>query len=269
MRRKNLLLILFCCILFNACNIQINENVSYSSDGVSVQKGNNQNVETTEISYDFKTFQGIEAASVFDIKVIKSPTPVVKITIDKELASILDIQVENNVLKLKLRKGKHTVNVLKAVINMPELQSVNLSGSCNLRSDDTFETEHFAATLSGSGNLNLNLKSQSATLNLSGSGDVKLVAECKKMDLSTSGSSDMLIEGKSEFLNIITHGSSNIKAANLAGSVVNITSSGSSDVEVHAEKKLSVNSSGSSDIRYSGQPVVDIHTSGSSTVKHK
>ncbi len=260
MKKIALYFTVFCCILLSACDIHINT-------GSSVTRGNNPNVETTEVEFNVTNFKGIDAYSIFDIQVVKSNTPSVKITIDKSLEKILDVQVTNGILELGLHKGRHTINVLKAVICMPDLQSVELSGACNVKSSDTFMPQRFKAELNGSSSLDLKLQTALAKFDLSGASHADLFMESKDIAIDASGSCNLHMNGSANNLKISSSGACRIDGLNLKVSDVDIESSGSSNITLQVENKLSADASGASTIRYIGKPVVNIETSGSSSVK--
>ncbi len=88
---------------------------------------------------------------------------------------------------------------------------------------------------------------------LAGSGTLKVEGlSGEHFDGSLSGSGDLVLRGQVEHVALSLTGSGELKCRDLVANVAQVSVSGSGDVHVHAQTRLSVSISGSGDVRYSG-----------------
>jgi hypothetical protein len=137
---------------------------------------------------------------------------------------------------------------LEAVITMPELVEVDLSGASSLRFTGFESGRDFRADVSGASSLDGALSAGDTAVDASGASSVTLVGEGGNLRVDASGSSSV----------------------DLAGYVVQdaeIDASGASNVELDARGDLEADASGAADIRYAGEPTLgSIRTSGAGSV---
>jgi hypothetical protein len=153
-------------------------------------------------------------------------------------------------LKIYTEKNINIDTNKEIILTIPfeKISFVSLSGSGDLKSKNTIIGTKFTAKLSGSGDLNLDVKTTDFEANLSGSGDVVL-----------TGTSDSFISKIS--------GSGDVDAVNLATKNANLTISGSGDMKVNCSQSLYARVSGSGDISYKGNPEIkDTKVSGSGEI---
>ena len=115
------------------------------------------------------------------------------------------------------------------------LNEVSLAGSGDVITKSKITTNQFSTTLSGSGDINLQIDATNITAKLSGSGNINL-------------------KGKSENFNCTVLGSGDINATELVSTNVDSTITGSGDCKVFCSEFLQARVNGSGDIDYSGNP---------------
>ena len=127
---------------------------------------------------------------------------------------------------------------------------VHLSGSGNIISQNQIMgSDKVDLSVSGSGNIKVNLHAPSVEAQMSGSGDINLSGEAKRFEGSLSGSG-------------------NIRAMDLKTEETAIRISGSGNADVFASTKLDVRVTGSGDVRYKGGvQQVTSNITGSGSVK--
>ena len=123
--------------------------------------------------------------------------------------------------------------------------------------------------MSGSGDIvgKKTLRADDFEVSMSGSGDIELNLDARNVEASLSGSGDMLLSGASSSFTVRISGSGDIEAYDLEADDVEVVVSGSADAQVTARKSLKARVSGSGDVHYKGNPEkVDSKTSGSGDV---
>lgn len=223
--------------------------VSFTGNAQEKINGNGNVVTQTRTTSEY---DAIKISGFFDVDLVAGKEGKITITGEENILSSIIVEVEDNALKIHVKKG---INLRPSVgkkveltIPFEKISELSLSGSGDIRSKSPIKNDKFSTKLSGSGDIDLNVETNSFDFSLSGSGDIKL-----------KGNSDNLI--------IKLSGSGDIEAANLKSKNANITVSGSGDVKVNCNENLTARVSGSGDIKYTGNPEKrDVKVSGSGSI---
>ncbi|HWK04406.1 MAG TPA: head GIN domain-containing protein [Puia sp.] len=165
-------------------------------------------------------------------------------------------EVENGVLQVHLPEeemhwGSRGDRKLKAYISVKQLDALKASGG----SDVYIETA---------------LRSDKLDLGLSGGSDLKGKMMVRELTIEQSGGSDIYLGGEVTRLSVHASGGSDFHGYELVAGDCRVEASGGSDIQITANKELSVTASGGSDVYYKGDAQVrDQHASGSSSITHK
>lgn len=217
--------------------------------GEKIKGNGNQKTENRSTAdYDEVKLQGY-----FDVDLIAGKEGNISVQAEENLLPYIKVEVEGNVLKIYQEKGKNLQvsrgNKILITVPFDKISAVNLSGSGDINTKNQIKTEKFTATLSGSGDLNIDVDASEVEAKLSGSGDVRLKGKSDKLVAKISGSGD-------------------ISASDLMTKDVEAGISGSGDIKVNCTENLNARVSGSGDIFYSGDPKSkDTKVSGSGNIK--
>lgn len=194
-------------------------------------------------------FTDIQADGSYDVVITQDSVQQVVVKTDDNIMPEVKTEVTNGTLRIYFadHHRNYDPTVMTVYISSSLIDDVNLSGSGSITSTNQLITPSPKYSISGSGNMNLSIQSQSVETNISGSGNV---------DMS----------GTAPVAHHTISGSGNIGALNLNSDDVHITISGSGDAYVHANTSLDVTISGSGKVRYTGNPQVTTHISGSGNV---
>lgn len=200
--------------------------------------------------YDLSGFQNIEIHDGFQVEITKSSSFSVEVTIDDNARKYLVVEVVGDTLHINLDRfwvfGSLT---RKAVITMPNIESIDLSGGSRCEITGFTSGEDFSASLSGGSRLTGDLRSSDMDLNLSGGSRVELVGSGKNLKIESSGGSTVTLD-----------------TFPVADADINI--SGGGKTYVNLSGKLDADLSGGSQVIYTGQPELgDIQMSGGSTIR--
>ena len=236
---KNINTLIVLLIALNSCTAQWGKRI----------KGNGN---ITTIKKSVGDYESLDMAGFFDVKLIEGKEGNITITGEENLLEYRVAEVKDGKLILKTEKGVNLQpshrNGIKITIPVEQINSVYLSGSGDITSEKTLTADSFKATISGSGDISLDLAVKELKTSISGSGDIELTGNTDIFDLSISGSGD-------------------IDAFRLAANHVDVSVSGSGDIEVTANKSIKARVSGSGDINYRGNPEkVDTKSSGSGDI---
>ncbi|RZS90651.1 head GIN domain-containing protein [Aquimarina brevivitae] len=199
-------------------------------------KGNGDEVTITRT---VNTYDRIKVKGALDVELVAGSEGTITLKGESNLLENIVTKVDNDQLKIYVEKGRYLKSTkgksLKIIVPFSTLNEVTLSGSGEVISKDVIKAKHFEGSLSGSGELNLQIEAESVEGNLSGSGEIVLKGSCTDFNANLSGSGD-------------------IEAFELKASNADTVISGSGDIEVYATRFLKAIISGSGDIFYKGNP---------------
>lgn len=199
---------------------------------------------------DAKSFSKVHARGSFNVVLTDGTDRKVRVEAEENLQQYITIEVEDDALVIATKKlvSLRPTKAMTIYITAHALESVKLSGSGNVKSTNTLTgSDEFEAKSSGSGNMMLDVETNSLDIAISGSGNMSLKGKTKSLDGSISGSG-------------------NIRARNLQADDTSIKISGSGDAEVVANVKLDSKISGSGSVKYWGNASVDTKIAGSGSV---
>ena len=156
----------------------------------------------------------------------------------------LILSTKNNI-NLSTEKGVHIT------VPFEQISEVTLTGSGDIDSKDMITAEEFNTSVTGSG-------------------DIVLDVEASKVKVDVVGSGDVTLSGTTTDLEVDILGSGNFKGFDLISQNTNVSCSGSGDAKVVAKGKLKARINGSGDIIYKGNPEKsDVNVTGSGVISSR
>lgn len=241
---KNLVVILLTVLL-----------VSVSLTGCKgLIKGSGE-IETKD--FTFTDFSEVKADDGFDVDIVYGASYNITINADNNLLDYVQVLKKDDTLKLSLKRGDYIDANVKAVVTMPHLRSLTLSGAaiCSVAGFDTRAGVRFSLYGDSSltledmmvGDLTLDvLEAGEATGNIT-AGDVCLKADNGSTVQLTGEANDLICEGA---------GSSMIKLEDFTVRNADIRLGGESIAAIKPEGKLDVDLKKGSSLAYYGNPVL-------------
>lgn len=237
---KKLSLLLCIGIISLSCSAQWGKTVKGN--------GNNVTIERNTGDYD-----GVSVSGWFDVDLVDGSEGIVTLEGEENLLEYIITEVKNGKLVIKTEKGvnlktSNWKSGIRITVPVESLSSVSMSGSGDIVGKTKIKSGDFSTAMSGSGDITLDIETNSLTASMSGSGDITLSGTTTDFEATISGSGD-------------------INAFDLEADYVNATVSGSADIQVTANKSIKARVSGSGDISYRGNPEkIDTKTSGSGDI---
>jgi hypothetical protein len=198
---------------------------------------------------NLSSFREVHVSGGFDVVLKKGNNESVNIESSNiDLDKILT-EVENNKLKISLKKGNYRNVDVKLVVTYKDLEAIHSSGSSEIV-------------------CNTDIKASNFSLHNSGSGNVKLTSiNTDSFEVHNSGSSNINVAGTAKRQSYQISGSSKINAFDLKSEEAKVSISGSGDVNISVSQNLEASVSGSGDIRYKGDPNIrNVRVSGSGNI---
>lgn len=212
-------------------------------------KGNGKmaTITRTTDSYD-----AIKCAGFMDFILVSGKEGTIKIEGEENLLEYIVTEVKDNVLKVKVKKGKNLKSsknkTIKITIPFKDISKVALAGSGDLWNEDIVNAANLNVALAGSGDVELNVKASSIEGAIAGSGDLTIKGSTNNLEAKVAGSGDF-------------HG------FDLQSNTTEVSITGSGDAEVVSNQFLKARVAGSGDIVYKGNPEKkDTKVSGSGSI---
>lgn len=227
MKKINLLFLLAFCfpVIMNA---QWNSRTKVKGNGNMTTK----NISTSD-------YDKVAVSGFFEVELVSGEEGKITLQAEENFIEYIIIKVENNTLKINV-ENEVSLNPSrghKVLITVPfeSLTAVSLSGSGDVRSKNKIKAAEFKSTLSGSG-------------------DVHLDIDAKEVIGEVTGSGDMVLKGQSEDFKCTVTGSGDLNASDLESANVLAKVTGSGDCKVYCTESLEARVTGSGDISYYGDP---------------
>jgi hypothetical protein len=170
-------------------------------------------------------FTKVRSEGVFEVTITQGPVQSVEISADDNIIGQVKTTVTNNELRLSLKNDGYNRVTLKAKITVPQLNSLNNSGTGSMAVNQISESGHFKVRNSGTGNIKIN--------------------------------------GNATSLSVYNEGTGRFKGFDFMVKDAEVETIGTGDVEVNCSDNLKVTIEGSSKVYYKGNPILDVHINGS------
>ena len=213
-------------------------------------KGNGKTVtiERSVGEYDY-----VALAGWFDVELVDGTEGQLTLKGEENLLEYIKTEVKDGKLTIKQKRGinlkpSNWNDGITITVPVENVDGVSLSGSGDIVGKTVLKSNRFRTSISGSGDISLEIEAASVDASMSGSGDMNLSGRTTDFEVSVSGSGD-------------------IRAYDLEADFVDAQVSGSADIKVTAKEMLKARVSGSGDISYKGNPKkIDTKSSGSGDI---
>jgi hypothetical protein len=208
--------------------------------------------------YDFTGFTGIEIGDAFELEVTRADTYSVAITAREGLFDRINVSRQGETLKIDLEDFFffHFNQSGKAVITMPELRRLELSGAAEADVSGFASNQDSDVQLSGASRLDLDMTTGEFSAALSGASQLAGQLTATATDIDLSGASRVVLVGSGGDIRLDGSGASEADLADFPVIDASIELSGASQVSLDVSGRLDVDLSGASEVNYSGNPTL-------------
>lgn len=213
-------------------------------------KGNGE--VTTENRTTPGDYDEISVAGFFNVTLVKGAEGNLTIEGESNLLQHVITEVDGDRLIIKVEKKQNLKpswgKDIRITVPFEDISKISLSGSGEIMSKDVIKARDFSVSVSGSGDINLEVESQTTDSRVTGSGDLVLTGNTKEHNASVTGSGDL-------------------EAGRFKADTVDAKVTGSGDIRISCEKAIRARVTGSGDIEYVGNPQKqDTKVSGSGDI---
>ena len=266
---RYIILIVLGCLLIASCIINFG---SGSVVGYCTEDG----IDYTEVR-EVGRFNALSSHIPCTIYFSQADKQEVRVETTEEFAPKVLTVVEDGTLKLKLEDGRYPKIILRVIISVPDIESIAIHGSGDLRHEGTLRVSNvckaFEGHTSGSGNIGFSsIDCSDFSGSVSGSGNLRSGAvRCDGFGVSTSGSGDIdittFVASASGSARASGSGDISLRQVTVDGDM-DLKTTGSADIHVNGScRDVTASTSGSGNI--SGNLThagMRVHSSGSGDV---
>jgi hypothetical protein len=194
----------------------------------------NGNVTTRRVAV--QDFSELDIDGVFNVYLKQDDRIRLQVKTDENLQEIIEVEQINDVLYIKTDlNADYTATQMDIYISIPDISYISLEGVTALYCENAFALSDLLIDKSNTGNLYLNAKLNTLTLNASGSGEIELIGKAERAVINNSMVGD-------------------ISAFNFYTTSMKLDHDGTGDVEIYVLESLEVALSGVGDVYYKGDP---------------
>lgn len=198
--------------------------------------------ETIERNYSVSAFNAIKSEVVGNIEVVQTSGNTVSVIGDKELVENLTVKVEDDKLKLSMKKElrnfkwKGKSSKLTIYVSAPDLVLIESEGVGNIRLNGDIAVASIKIDSEGVGNIS----SQNLT--------------AEHVEIDSEGVGNITLKGSTSNLVIKSDGVGNIKTDEMTAQHAKVKSDGIGNVSCHASESIDIETDGIGNVSYYGNP---------------
>ena len=207
-------------VFLQSCNLDLGER----GNGNMIT----QHVETGD-------FREIKLQGNFEVLLRQSDEPSLNITTDENLMDYIKAETKGGVLEIRSTKKLRPSNNSKVTVNYRTIEGIEIQGAASVHTDNKLSGDFLRVSMSGAGNVEMDVDLGKLELDISGAGAVELSGTADEQDISMSGAGGY-------------------DAGDLISRICRISISGVGGAEVFVTDDLEANVSGIGGVSYSGNP---------------
>jgi hypothetical protein len=249
MKKAQAAIVILLSLIFVALLIVIILQISdITITGMAISNQDSISSEVISKTYDFKNFQEIEIRGKGELFLTQGNEYSIEIIAEEHIIKALNTRTQGNKLIIGDKVLIFNKKPIKIYVTMPEINKINILGSGDIEAQNLITSEKLEVTISGSGDVNMDLNLDELKTKIAGSGNAYYTGQARKQTISISGSGD-------------------INAFDLITKITEINIAGSGDAKVHASEELNIKITGSGDVDYKARPRITQSVSGSGNIK--
>lgn len=186
--------------------------------------------ETAREENTLAAFDRIRAGSVFDMEIRRGDQHRVVFYAEDDVIERISVRVKRNTLVLDFDSKWSERNVeIRAEIETPTLNGLDLSGATDTRVNEGFSSDRFELEISGAADLDLEIDTQTLEVDASGAASVDFGGKIEKLMIDASGAVDLNFR-------------------DVDPGIAEIDASGAADIRLGVVGELSADASGAADV---------------------
>lgn len=183
----------------------------------------------TQITRTTNSYNAIAIGGSFDVILVKGDEGKITIEGEENILPYIETEVSRNTLKVKFKENTNISTTKKMTVTIPykDIESLSLGGSGSISSTSLISATNFKVNIGGSGNIDINVDTNTIKASIGGSGSIYLKGDTNALSCSIAGSGNInAYELKADELDASVAGSGNIKTTVISTIDAKIVGSG-------------------------------------------
>ncbi|MFU8796007.1 MAG: head GIN domain-containing protein [Dehalococcoidia bacterium] len=215
----------------------------------------------------YEEFSRVKVSNAIEVEITRADDYTVTVTGYENLLQRMDVELTGQELTIRLEPGTYFRNNIRAIVTMPNLSGLTVSGASRANATGFTSSADFDLEVSGASRVSIDLEAGNTIADISGASRLTGTLQAQHLTLIVSGASNCQLTGTAGDMDLDVSGASDVKLLELPVQNVDAGISGASRVTINMDGTLNVDLSGASRLQYTGD--VDLGTvnvSGASTM---
>jgi hypothetical protein len=184
---------------------------------------------------DVGDFDKVILRGNFNVLLERSNEPAVVIKTDENLMEYIKIEKNGSVLEISSSRKLRPTGNSNLTINYSGMERIEVQGAARVRTENVFTGEFLGLSMSGAGEVDMDVDVDRLVLDISGAGAVNLKGNAREQE-------------------IIMSGAGGYNGEELMSRICKVSISGVGGADVYVTEELDAQVSGIGGVRYSGNP---------------
>ncbi len=217
--------------------------------------------------HDVEGFTRVTVSNAIEVEITRADDYSVTITGYENLVQRMDVGLSGQELTIRLQPGMYFRNNIKAVVTMPDLSGLTVSGASRAVAEGFASTGDFHLDVSGASRVEIDIEAGKTAAKISGASRLAGRLQAQDLMLDVSGASNCQLTGTAGDMALDVSGASDVNLLELPVQNVDADISGASRVTINMDGTLNVDLSGASRLQYTGDVEMGaVNISGASTM---
>lgn len=208
--------------------------------------------------YTFTNFDSIEVSNAFEYEIYRSDSFKVTASIRESMVNSLDIHQEGQTVRIGLKPGSYFDARARAVISLPELKELVVSGASRGTVTGFNSGTDFKLNLSGASRIDMEMQTGDIEVLVSGASRFTGHLEAGDVLLDITGASFCELKGSASAVTVKATGASKVDVGRLIAQSADVSINSASRATVKTDGRLDISLSGASTLSYLGKPDLNI-----------
>lgn len=223
-----------------------------------------------EREYSFQGFDRVEVYSAIEFEVAPNAEYSISASGYENLIDRLEVNLSGQTLRIGLKPGSYFRNNVKAIIALPALSRLVVSGACQGTAQGFSSNNDLDLDVSGASRVEVDIEAGRTVMDISGASRVTGELRAQTTRFIISGASRCELTGVVHDMDLDLSGASRVSFSQLQTTSADVDISGASQAAINVIGRLDVELSGASSLEYTGDPVLGrVNVSGASKMTSK
>lgn len=221
--------------------------------------------------YNFEGFTRVEVDSPVRFEITQSGNYGVEVTADDNMFDYIHVDQVGDTLTIQKERAIYANTTVLAVIRMPQLVGLNISGATRGTVSGFDSKENLNIMVSRASFLDLmDISAGNSYFHISRASQVTGEVDAANVEFYLDEACTVQLDGSADDIIVKAYGASNADLAGLEINNASVILGGASTAILNLDGRLDANLDGASNLKYIGEPTMgSIDTSGNSTVSRR